>query len=238
MKVQLLVSEWCASCHQAERIWGEVAQERDFDYQVVDMAQPEGKALVSQLRLKTIPALVIDGELKAIGVQSRGEALALVEGAPPKARSQTQHVGLGLATSSRAYVLSAMVYLLISGGSLVTNGGFFAEGYARPAPLHLFTVGFMSFLVFGVSEHMIPRFTGLPIRLGAWTWSQFALAHAGLVLLFLGFVLTLPALAVLGGLALWGALLLLAIRLWPLLLRESEAASGEETAMQRNPFAP
>lgn len=227
MKVQLLVSEWCASCHQAERIWSEVAQERDFDYQVVDMAQPEGKALVSQLRLKTIPALLIDGELKAIGVQSRPEALALVEQAPPKARSQTQHVGLGLATSSRAYVLSGMVYLLIAGGSLVTNGGLFAEGYARPAPLHLFTVGFLSFLVFGVSEHMIPRFTGLPIRLGAWTWTQLGLAHAGLALMFFGFVLTLPALALTGGVVLWLALLVFAFRLWPLLLRESENSNGE-----------
>lgn len=238
MKVQLLVSEWCASCHQAERVWSEVAQERDIDYQVVDMAQPEGKALVSQMRLKTIPALLIDDELKGIGVQSKAEALELVKEAPTKARSQTQHVGLGLAPSSRAYVLSAMIYLFLAGGSLVTNAGLFAEGYARPAPLHLFTVGFMSFLVFGVAEHMIPRFTGLPIRLGAWTWSQFGLAHGGLVLFFLGFVLTLPGLAVTGGVILWAALVLFAVRLWPLLLREpaNGHSFGDEVRLDRNSF--
>lgn len=219
MKVQLLVSEWCASCHQAEKVWSEVAAERDFDYQVVDMAQPEGKALVSEMRLKTIPALVIDGELKAVGVQSKPEALALVAEAPPKARSQTRHIGLGLALSSRAYALSAMLYLFISGGALVAHGGLFAEGYARPAPLHLFTIGFIAFLIFALAEHMIPRFTGLPIRLGAWTWTQFGLAHLGLAALFFGFTLTLPPLAATGGLLLWLGLLLFGVRLWPLVLR-------------------
>ena len=29
MKVELLVSEWCASCHQAEKVWRQVSEERD-----------------------------------------------------------------------------------------------------------------------------------------------------------------------------------------------------------------
>ncbi len=229
MKVQLLVSEWCASCHQAEKVWGAVAEARDIDYQVVDMGQPEGKALVSRLRIKTIPALVIDDQLKAIGVQSRPEAEALVADAPPKAPSGTRRIGIGLAPSSRWYVLSSMVYLLFAGASLVINGGLFGVGFARPAPLHLFTFGFATFLAFGLGEHMIPRFTGLPVRLGAWTWTQFGLGHAGLVTLFAGFVFGLRHLAGTGGLLLWLALLLFALRLWPLLLSPRAEGAAEVT---------
>ena len=82
MKVQLLVSESCAPCDQAEKVWRSVAAERELDFSVVDLATPEGKTLAERLRLKTIPALVIDGVLIAIGVQSSDEARALVTRPP------------------------------------------------------------------------------------------------------------------------------------------------------------
>lgn len=82
VKVQLLVSESCVPCDQAEKVWRQVAAERALDFSVVDLAGPEGQALVDRLRLKTIPALVIDGRLIAIGVQSPEEARALVLRAP------------------------------------------------------------------------------------------------------------------------------------------------------------
>lgn len=86
MKVQLLVSESCAPCDQAEKVWRGVAVERELDFSVVDLAAPEGKTLAERLRLKTIPALVIDGVLIAIGVQSPDEARALVTRAPRRKR--------------------------------------------------------------------------------------------------------------------------------------------------------
>lgn len=87
MKVQLLVSESCVPCDQAEKVWREVAAERELDFSVVDLAAPEGKALADRLRLRTIPALVVDGALVAIGVQSAEEARALVSRAPARKRS-------------------------------------------------------------------------------------------------------------------------------------------------------
>lgn len=86
MKVQLLVSESCIPCGQAEKIWRQVADERALDFSVVDLATPEGKALAERLRLKTIPALVIDDVLIAIGVQSPDEARALVTRSPQRKR--------------------------------------------------------------------------------------------------------------------------------------------------------
>lgn len=78
MKVQLLVSESCVPCDQAEKVWRQVAHERSLDFSVVNLADPEGKQLADELQLKTIPAVVIDGVLVAIGVQSLEEARALV----------------------------------------------------------------------------------------------------------------------------------------------------------------
>ena len=78
MKIQLLVSESCVPCDQAEMVWRNVARERDLDFSVVDLAEPEGQRLATLLQLKTIPALVVDGVLVAIGVQSPEEARALV----------------------------------------------------------------------------------------------------------------------------------------------------------------
>jgi thioredoxin-like negative regulator of GroEL len=82
MKVQLLVSDACAPCDQAEKVWRGVAAEFELDFYVVNLDRPEGRQLMERLQLQTIPALVVDGVLVAIGVQSAEEARALVSRAP------------------------------------------------------------------------------------------------------------------------------------------------------------
>ncbi|WP_298169191.1 thioredoxin family protein [Acidithiobacillus sp.] len=78
MKVELLVSKWCPTCPQAERIWGEAAEKVPMDFQVVDVSDREGRELISRLRIKTVPAVVIDGALKSVGVQPLGEVIKLL----------------------------------------------------------------------------------------------------------------------------------------------------------------
>ncbi len=216
MRVELLVSEWCQSCHQAEKVWRQVAEEKAIDFAVVDMGQPEGKELVSRLRLKTIPALVIDGDLKGIGVQTLGEARQWVAGAADKGKTAVQHAGLSLSLDNRVFVISAMVYLLLAGLSLLVQGALLGDGVLRLPFLHLFTIGFMLMLTYGVGAHMLPRFMGQPIRGGAWSWTQLGLAHGGLLLLVTGFVLS-PHIGVVGGALVWLSLLLFIVRLWPVL---------------------
>jgi len=82
MKVQLLVSDACDPCDQAEIVWRGVAAELELDFSVVNLDRPEGRQLAERLQLQTIPALVVDGVLVAIGVQSVEEARALVSRAP------------------------------------------------------------------------------------------------------------------------------------------------------------
>lgn len=217
MKVELLVSEWCASCHQSEKIWREVAEEKDIEFAVLDMAQPEGRALVSQLRLKTIPALVIDGELKGIGVQTFAEARAWVAAAPAKQKTDMQHAGLSLSLDNRLFMLGAMIYLMLGGLGLVINGALLSDGPARPVALHLVTVGFMLMLVYGLGAHMLPRFTGNPILRGAWPWIQMGLVHAGLLAYSAGFLAGVYLVVIAGGALIWLSLLVFTMRIWSVL---------------------
>lgn len=215
MKVQLLMSEWCPSCHRAERVWREVAEERDIRFEVLDMAQPEGREPVGRLHIRSVPSVVIDGRLKAVGVLTREEVLELVKGAPPRAGSTIRHVGLGMALSGRVAVLSSVVYPWLAGASLPWNGAL--SRTARPAPLHLFTLGFFVFMVYGLGEHMLPRFTGNPIRSGPIAWLQSGLAHAGAPAMACGFAWQLVPLTVTGAVLAWSALLVFNLRVLPVL---------------------
>ena len=47
-------------------------------FTVVNLDRPDGRALAERLQIKTIPALVADDVLVAIGVQTLEEARALI----------------------------------------------------------------------------------------------------------------------------------------------------------------
>jgi glutaredoxin len=210
MRVQLLVSEWCVPCRAAEAVWQQLAREKVFAFEVLDVGQPEGRSVVAQLGVRSVPSTVIDGTLKHIGVPTAGEARALVEAAPARERAAAEHyVGLSLEASSAWAICAAAAYLVLAGAAFLFE--------ARAAALHLFGQGFAGFFVFGFGEHLLPRFTGAPIRGGAAAWLQQGLAHAGLVLLSAGLAGGLRSLALAGGLLAWAALALFAARLAPLL---------------------
>jgi len=79
MKVQLLVSKWCPTCPQAEKIWTEAARKVPMDFEILDVADRKGREVVTQLRIKTVPAVVVDDTLKALGVQPLADVLKLLD---------------------------------------------------------------------------------------------------------------------------------------------------------------
>lgn len=101
LKVQLLVSEWCAPCRGAEEVWQQIAQKKAIAFEVLDVGQREGRAIVANLGVKTVPATVIDGILKHVGVPTTREAMEFVAAAPDKAAGMARYVGMTLAPSSR-----------------------------------------------------------------------------------------------------------------------------------------
>lgn len=78
MHIQLLVAPWCTSCHRAEEIWRRVCERHALPLEVLDLETPVGEETAGRLHLKIMPAVVIDGQPRAIGVQSEDEAEALL----------------------------------------------------------------------------------------------------------------------------------------------------------------
>lgn len=222
-RVQLLVSDWCPTCPEAERIWREIAERRDIRFEVLDVAQAEGRELVGELRIRTIPSVVIDGELKGVGVLSREKATALVEGAPERKPGALRFVGMTMGPSSRAAILGAMAYLLVS-AAFLPFGGLTGNPALRPVALHVFGLGFITFMIYGVGEHMLPRFTGQRILMGPVAWAQQALAHLGLLGLAAGLLTGRVELTLAGALSAWLGLLVFAFRLLPVIWCAGDAA--------------
>ncbi len=49
-----------------------------MELEVLDVADREGREIVSNLRIKTVPAIVVDGALKTVGAQPLGEVLKML----------------------------------------------------------------------------------------------------------------------------------------------------------------
>lgn len=82
---------------------------------------------------------------------------------------------------------------------------------------HMMLLGFALMTIYGVGLHMLPRFTGNPVRPGALPWIQLALLHAGLWAFVAGAWAGADRLAAAGGGLLWLSLLIYSIRVLPVL---------------------
>lgn len=221
--VQLLVSEWCAPCRGAEEAWQQVADARDIVFEVLDMAQPEARSVAQRLSLRTVPAVVIDGQLAAVGVQPLQRCLELVADAPARQETVQRFIGMTLTGPSRAALLAAAAYLLLAGLPLLLGD---AGGRATALFPHLFALGFVGFIVYGLAEHMLPRFMSRPVRMGGLMWLQHLSAHTGVVLLAGGFLMDSRAAQAAGSAATWLALCAFALRLLPVLFSRGEDGAG------------
>lgn len=123
----------------------------------------------------------------------------------------------GFSAESSAFVRAALVYLALSGLGLLTDGSLLSNTPSRPAFLHLFTLGFLAFMIYGLGAHMLPRFTGNCLRSGVWPWLQMGLAHGGVAGYAAGFFMGWHGLAIFGALFAWLALLVFVVRVWPVL---------------------
>jgi hypothetical protein len=234
MKVTLLVSEWCPTCPNAERVWREVYQEKAFELEVLDVGQPEGRKLVADKLIKTIPATLVAGELAKVGVPSAGEARELVADAPDR-EAGAEGAGRAAATLTmqripRHQVRAAAVYLVLGGLVLLGGGNLLGAG---PGLFHLFAYGFVAFMIFGVAEHMLPRFTGHPVRTGWLQRLQVGLLHVGLWGFIGGRLADLVSVAGLGAGVMWLGVVAASARLLPLVWAPSSAERAENPAQSK-----
>ena len=79
MKLQLLVSKWCPTCPAAEKVWSEAAAREGLPLAVLDVGNSDGRRVVVDLGIRTVPAMVINGKLRALGTSTISQALALLQ---------------------------------------------------------------------------------------------------------------------------------------------------------------
>lgn len=84
MKLQLLVSKWCPTCPAAEKVWSEAADRQGLKLEVLDVGSSEGRRMAVDLGIRAVPAMVIDGKLRAFGTCTISQAQTLIrQGAVP-----------------------------------------------------------------------------------------------------------------------------------------------------------
>ncbi len=84
MRVELLTCAECAPCGDAIAVWREACAENDLELVVLAAEEPEGEQRIAALGLRVLPAILFDGELVAVGVQTLTEARHLLTAGPPR----------------------------------------------------------------------------------------------------------------------------------------------------------
>jgi hypothetical protein len=107
----------------------------------------------------------------------------------------------------RWFIRSSLIWLGV--GVLLGLWLAFDAGRAlayRPAHMHANLLGFVSMMIFGVAYHVLPRFTGAPLRSRRLAYAHLLLANAGLLLMVAGWGTRLHAAAAGGAMLGLGAL--------------------------------
>jgi glutaredoxin len=81
MQVEILVTNHCPACDHSVAIWRTACGETDATLEVTQVNNPEGRARLAAMKLGTVPAVVIDGKLVAVGLQSEQLAHELLAAA-------------------------------------------------------------------------------------------------------------------------------------------------------------
>lgn len=106
---------------------------------------------------------------------------------------------------------------MLAGLGLIIDGTLLSDSGSRPAFLHLFTLGFLLFLIYGLGAHMLPRFTGTPLPEGHRIWVQMSLAHGGVLGYTTGYFFDFPLVTLSGAVLAWTALVIFTWRMWQVL---------------------
>ena len=71
MLLQLIILENKVSSEGEQDVWREACQARGMELEIIDANGSEGKKLADALALSIFPALIIDGEIKVIGIPDK-----------------------------------------------------------------------------------------------------------------------------------------------------------------------
>jgi len=67
VKIQLIITGQTELSRVTKSIWQTICDEQGLPLEVADSETPQGQSLVEELALRTLPALVVDGKIVAVG---------------------------------------------------------------------------------------------------------------------------------------------------------------------------
>ena len=67
MKLQLVLADHCDTCVETESVWRQACAQLNLEFEVLLTVDGKGRRVADQLNLRTFPALVADGRIRAIG---------------------------------------------------------------------------------------------------------------------------------------------------------------------------
>ncbi|MBC7085216.1 MAG: thioredoxin family protein [Methanomethylovorans sp.] len=79
VKVTLVTAEWCHFCPTAKQVWRELKEKYNFEYSEVDYDSPEGKKLVDEFSIVSVPTTIIDDQIAFVGVPDKNKASKTLE---------------------------------------------------------------------------------------------------------------------------------------------------------------
>lgn len=74
MNIQLIIKGQTDTSQTTEYVWRTTCKERGLSLQVADSETEEGQSLVTKLALRTLPALIVDNKVIAVGQPDRAIA--------------------------------------------------------------------------------------------------------------------------------------------------------------------
>ena len=79
MKLQLILAGTYSTCKDTQDVWKTVCEENQLSLETFDIEKPEGEKLAAQLDVKSFPALIVDGKIKAVGHPEIEKARSLIK---------------------------------------------------------------------------------------------------------------------------------------------------------------
>lgn len=79
MKIQLIIMGRTEQSQATENIWREICEAQGLSLQVADSQTMQGQSLVEKLALRTLPALVVNDRVIAVGQPDKVSARRILQ---------------------------------------------------------------------------------------------------------------------------------------------------------------
>ncbi len=67
MNIQLIISGQAKQSQATERVWRTICEDMGLSLQIINSENETGRSLAKKLNLRTLPALIVDGRVIAVG---------------------------------------------------------------------------------------------------------------------------------------------------------------------------